>query len=193
MAAKNFSRSQLFALRNNIAVDMLIKDVLNVPCKSRQGCFSFLCPLCRRFNTGVNHKTNLARCFDCGKNFNTIDLVMVIRQVGFVDSVRFLKNLHDSRLSGPVGNGVNVAGDLQTSRTGSIKSACPVPVHVGNVIKDIIKPMTSGQTKRQPSDNHHNLANDLGERILKLEQKMEALAYQFNKITKLINRLFPCL
>jgi hypothetical protein len=193
MADKKFSRSQLFAIRNNIAVDMLIKDVLNVPCKSRQGRFCFLCPLCRQFNTGVNYKTNLARCFDCEKNFNTIDLVMVIRQVGFVDSVRFLKKLHDCRLSGPVGSGGNIAGNLQTNHTGSIKPACPVPVHVGNVIKDIIKPMTSGETKRQPPDIRHNLAGDFGERILELEQKMEALAYQFNKITKLINRLFPCL
>lgn len=195
MAEKNFSRSQLFALRNNIAIDILIKEVLHVPCKSRQGRFSFLCPLCKQFDTSVNYKTNLARCFACEKNFNTIDLVMAIMQSDFVDSVRFLKKLHDRMLSGPIGNRVNVARDLQTSHTDLKKSACPVPVHVGNVINDIVKPMINSETEKQPSDNRQPLSIDseVKSRILKLEQKMEVLAYQLDKMLKVMNRLFPSL
>ena len=195
MAEKNFSRSQLFALRNNIAIDILIKEVLHVPCKSRQGRFSFLCPLCKQFDTSVNYKTNLARCFACEKNFNTIDLVMAIMQSDFVDSVRFLKKLHNSMLSGPIGNRVNVARDLQTSHTDLKKSACPVPVHVGNVINDIVKPMINSETEKHLSNNSQTLlmGSEINDRIAKLEQKMEVLAYQLNKMLKVMDRLFPSL
>ncbi len=72
---------------------MLIRDRLQVPSKIRDGFFRFLCPLCNEFQTAVNPNTNLARCFRCEKNFNTIDLVMAVRGCGFKDSVLFLKNL----------------------------------------------------------------------------------------------------
>ena len=174
---------------------MLIKEVLNIPCKSRQGRFSFLCPLCKQFDTSINYKTNLARCFACEKNFNTIDLVMAIRQSDFVDSVRFLKKLHDQMLSGPSGNRVNVAGHLQTSHADLKKSACPAPVHVGHILNGIIKPMTKSETKKQSSDNRQTLSMDseVKNRILKLEQKMEVLAYQLDKMLQVMNRFFPSL
>jgi DNA primase len=41
--------------------------------------------------------TNLARCFSCQKNFNAIDLVMVVKNMGFVDSVSFLKDVLERR------------------------------------------------------------------------------------------------
>jgi hypothetical protein len=64
-----------------------------MPSKIRDGFFRFLCPLCNEFQTAVNPNTNLARCFRCEKNFNTIDLVMAVKKCGFKDSVLFLKNL----------------------------------------------------------------------------------------------------
>jgi len=88
-----FSSRELYDLRNNIPVDMLIRDRLQVPSKIRDGFFRFLCPLCNEFQTAVNPNTNLARCFRCEKNFNTIDLVMAVRGYGFKDSVLFLKTL----------------------------------------------------------------------------------------------------
>ncbi len=88
-----FSSRELFELRNNIAVDMLIRDHLQIPSKIRDGFFRFLCPLCNEFQTAVNPATNLARCFRCEKNFNTIDLVMEVKGYGFRDSVFFLKEL----------------------------------------------------------------------------------------------------
>lgn len=93
MKKTRFSAQQLFELRNNIPVDMLIRDQLQVPSKIRDGVFRFLCPKCNEFQTAVNPATNLARCFRCEKNFNTIDLVMEIKRYGFKDSVLFLKNL----------------------------------------------------------------------------------------------------
>lgn len=89
-----FSSCELFDLRNSIPVDMLIRDQLKVPSKIRDGFFRFMCPQCNEFQTAVNPNTNLARCFRCEKNFNTIDLVMAIRKCGFKDSVLFLKTLN---------------------------------------------------------------------------------------------------
>ena len=87
-----FSSQELFELRNNIPVDMLIRE-LHIPSKIRDGVFRFLCPMCNEFQTAVNSATNLARCFRCEKNFNTIDLVMKIRGYGFKESVLFLRNI----------------------------------------------------------------------------------------------------
>lgn len=89
-----FSSRELFELRDTIPVDVLIRDHLMVPSKVSDGYFRFLCPLCREFQTAVNPVTNLARCFRCEKNFNTIDLVMDVLGYGFKDSVIFLKKIH---------------------------------------------------------------------------------------------------
>ncbi len=88
------SSQQLYTLRNDIAVQMLIEKTLRIPWRVTEGCFRFLCPLCNAFDTAVNPKTNLARCFRCQQNFNTIDLVMLIRQTDFVQSVKFLQSIH---------------------------------------------------------------------------------------------------
>ncbi|MDA3787704.1 MAG: CHC2 zinc finger domain-containing protein [Desulfobacula sp.] len=96
---KKFSSQELFELRNAIPVDMLIKDELQIPSKISEGVFRFLCPFCNEFQTAINPATNLARCFRCEKNLNTIDLVMKVNQFGFKDSVLFLKKLLKKRLN----------------------------------------------------------------------------------------------
>lgn len=89
-----FSSRELFELRNSIPVDVLIRDHLKISSKTCDGLFRFLCPVCHEFQTAVNPATNLARCFRCEKNFNTIDLVMAAKGYGFRDSVLYLKKLH---------------------------------------------------------------------------------------------------
>ena len=90
---KRFSSQELFELRNAIPVDMLIKNELQIPSKISEGIFRFLCPICNEFQTAINPTTNLARCFRCERNFNTIDLVMTVRRIGFKESILFLKHL----------------------------------------------------------------------------------------------------
>jgi len=90
---KRFSSQELFELRNNIPVDRLIRDQLKIPCKIRDDVFRFLCPRCNEFQTAVNPRTNLARCFRCEQNFNTIDLTMEFKGYGFKESLLFLKEL----------------------------------------------------------------------------------------------------
>jgi len=90
---KRFSSDELFELRNFIPINMVIAEVLTIPSKIADGHFRFLCPKCNEFQTATNASTNLARCFCCKSNFNAIDLVMVVKKSGFVDSVTFLKDI----------------------------------------------------------------------------------------------------
>ena len=90
---KRFMSEELFELRNAIPINRLIQEVLEIPSKSVEGRFRFLCPLCNEFQTATNPRTNLARCFRCEKNFNTIDLVMIVKKYEFVASVKYLQGI----------------------------------------------------------------------------------------------------
>lgn len=95
------SREELRRLRNAIDIARLIEE-LGVPSKVRDGYFRFLCPLCSDFHTATNPRTNLARCFRCERNFNPIDLTMVVRGCRFLDAVRYLQRLPGPLPQGPV-------------------------------------------------------------------------------------------
>ena len=88
----SFTKQQLFQVRNEIDIDWLISDKLNLD-RQFNGMWRFRCPLCQQLNTATQKKTNLARCFSCQQNFNTIDLVIYTRKVNFVPSVQFLLSL----------------------------------------------------------------------------------------------------
>lgn len=90
---KRFSSEELFELRNSIPINRIIAEVLQIPFKIADGQFRFCCPKCNGFHTATNPATNLARCFCCNTNFNTIDLVMILHHSGFVESVNFLKDV----------------------------------------------------------------------------------------------------
>ena len=88
---KRFTQNELFELRNHIPINALIVERLKMPTKISEGHFRFPCPLCGEFQTAINPKTNLARCFRCEKNFNTIDIVMTCEKATFVETVNILK------------------------------------------------------------------------------------------------------
>lgn len=94
---RRFSSAELFELRNSIPINAVIKDLLLMESKIIDGHFRFLCPVCNEFQTATKMSTNLARCFSCRKNFNAIDLVMIVKNIGFVDSVSFLKEVLERR------------------------------------------------------------------------------------------------
>ena len=89
-----FSKQQLYQLRNQIPIKTLINDTLGVT-SIFNGVWRFQCPVCHQFNTATKQKTNLARCFDCQKNFNTIDMVIYVKKLDFKDSIHFLLPLLD--------------------------------------------------------------------------------------------------
>jgi len=97
-----YTKKQLFQVRNEIDIDWLINEKLNIE-RQFNSAWRFRCPLCQGLNTATQKKTNLARCFSCQKNFNTIDLVIYSKKINFVPSVRFLLSLLDNKTprSGP--------------------------------------------------------------------------------------------
>jgi hypothetical protein len=164
MTTRRFSSEELYTLRNDIPIDKVIKNALNIPWRISEGCFRFLCPLCNEFNTAVNPETNLARCFGCEKNFNTIDLVMVITQSDFVHSIRFLK-------------------DYQKKRPKQSNPQGPIKVHdhglepIGNVLKPILTPSAPIAHLCESGEKACN-------RILALEKKLASLAQRIEEIAK---------
>jgi len=94
---KSFSSDELYLIRNKISITKVILS-LGIPNKKVEEIFRFLCPECGEFQTAINDKTNLSRCFRCAKNFNTIEIVMAERKTNFVESVKFLKQ-HFDKLS----------------------------------------------------------------------------------------------
>ena len=95
-----FTKQQLFQVRNEIDIDWLINEKLNIE-RQFNGAWRFRCPLCLELNTATQKKTNLARCFSCQKNFNTIDIVIYTKKINFVPSVRFLLALLDKKTPQP--------------------------------------------------------------------------------------------
>lgn len=163
MAAKRFSGEELYSLRNDIPVERVIKDALGIPWREVEGCFRFLCPECNKFNTAVNPATNLGRCFYCERNFNAIDLVMLINQADFVNSVRFLKKYRQ----GQAKQILPIKHDLKVRTDG--------PSHIGNVLETVI-----GSCKPVAAPADENLCN----RVLALEQKLDRLARRIEELAK---------
>jgi len=88
---KYLNRPHLKRLRNEIDIAQLIAGPLQIPHKTDQGRFRFLCPLCQAFNTATNPRTNLARCFYCKKNFNPIDITMAEKKLPFLEAIKYLE------------------------------------------------------------------------------------------------------
>ena len=96
---QRFPKELLRSLRNDLPIDDLVRVILDLPWKEREGYLRFLCPLCSEFHTATHPRTNLARCFRCGVNFNPIDLVMAVEDCAFVDAVKILTPLIETRRS----------------------------------------------------------------------------------------------
>jgi DNA primase len=88
-----YSKETLHTLRNAIPINTLIAGILRLPSKTADGHFRFLCPQCGGFHTATNPRTNLARCFDCKRNYNTIDIAMAVNHQNFREAVQFLQGI----------------------------------------------------------------------------------------------------
>ncbi|MBT5235936.1 MAG: hypothetical protein HOJ19_14110 [Candidatus Marinimicrobia bacterium] len=92
----SFTKQQLFQVRNDIDIDWLINVKLQLE-RQFNRIWRFQCPVCQQFNTATQKKNNLARCFSCQQNFNTIDLVIYSKKVNFVPGVKFLLSLLEKK------------------------------------------------------------------------------------------------
>ena len=199
MTKRCFSSQQLYTLRNDIAVQMLIEKTLRIPWRVTEGCFRFLCPLCNAFDTAVNPKTNLARCFRCEKNFNTIDLVMLVRQADFVRSAKFLQSIHQKNdVSRDRGAPMTISGSNQQEsgcrvkpKTPSVKSDS-TPRPIGKILDGILPSEHDDISENRFVESKPNtpitarLITD-EDRIVLLERQLEHLGRQIEKIAQTLN------
>lgn len=189
MANRCFSSNLLYALRNEISVQALIEKTLCIPCRMADGCFRFLCPLCNGFDTAVNPKTNLARCFRCEKNFNTIDLVMAVRQADFVHSVKFLQSVHkkdDDEHSHQDFKAISAINRrLQTTSETKLQS-------IGEILNGVLPSIHGGIAENRKVASKSNKSMDARQttvenRIGALEQKIKLLDRQIKKIAQTLD------
>jgi hypothetical protein len=202
MTKRYFSRQQLYVLRNDIDVRMLIQKTLRIPCRVTESCFRFLCPLCNAVDTAVNPNTNLARCFRCEKNFNTIDLVMLIRQTDFVQSVKFLQSIHqkdsvcqDQGNLEPISGNNPHSGSRMQLKTPSEKSNSG-PCGIGNILGKVLPLTQSVISEKRSAEYKPNKPAAAPQkadqdRIVKLEQQLEYLSRQIEKIARTITVGLP--
>jgi hypothetical protein len=174
MTKRRFTDRQLYALRNNIPIDSLMEKVLGVPSRIVDGYSRFLCPLCNAYNTAVNPETNLARCFDCRKNFNAIDLVMAIRKLDFVNSVRFLLTHCESDPMIPK-NEAKCSDRPETHNNGI--------THISQILGALASP----EGYKAPTDCRPST----DKRISILEQKVDRLSNQLSDLLKAIHADYP--
>ena len=80
----------LWKLRNLIPIDQVIENIVYLNARRSKDLLRFQCPLCQNYHTATDKKTNLARCFDCRKNFNPIDMAMKALNLEFLDAVELL-------------------------------------------------------------------------------------------------------
>ena len=113
---KRYSKDTLRTLRNDIPINTLIADILGLPGKTAEGYFRFLCPRCGGFHTATNPETNLARCFDCKRNYNTIDIAMAVNHQNFREAVQFLQGIQSVNTK-ELCNNLAAAMSLQTQQS----------------------------------------------------------------------------
>ena len=94
-------KDRLRRIRNDLPMSVTIAALGRdgPPSKLSDGRFVILCPHCGEMETVVNPRNNLAHCFSCAKNLNTIDLLMLLGY-DFVGAVAVLEGVlvrHGSR------------------------------------------------------------------------------------------------
>jgi len=175
---KRFSKHELFKLRNSININMLINEILKIPSKISQGQLRFLCPICSQFNTATKRKTNLARCFRCERNFNTIEMVMETKNLEFIQSAQFLQDLlPENNFNNMAENKPFINPQLQCSPSFQRRKE---PVTMEALIKNI----STGKSKKLNQTSDNDLA-----KINRQDPIIEQLNYKINRLSKQLEQL----
>lgn len=159
--SRQFSDRQLYEARNHIPIRHVIETLLAIPSQTLEGVFRFRCPLCAGRHTAVKADTNLSRCFHCGRNFNAIDLCMIVKQMSFVDSVKFL--IDRQRQLPPAESKLATAKDVIAFNPKRAPLKKPVAIHeilaglIGNGLYE------ESNTTRKETAPVSPIANDIAE------------------------------
>lgn len=163
-----WSPHQLRYLRNHIPIESVIP-----PATGQR----FACPLCNGHDTAVNKTTNLARCFNCKKNFNPIEMVMAVHGMGFADAVTRLLGQCPQRPQTPAShghspdNGCKVAFDRTASTPGG-------PTALGHILPPVLMAISGTQSPPHCCDG-----------CKRLEQALAAAQLRLCRIERLLARL----
>lgn len=150
---RRFSQRQLSILRNDIPIERVIVDFLSLHARHHGSKLRFACPVCQSFDTSIHTSSNLARCFSCQRNFNTIEIVKAHLTISFVDSVKWL--MQRNAEMEPTNSAVN-----QGHQT--------TPAKIGDVLSEILPPLPSKTVTE-------SCPEAILERIANLEKRVDRL------------------
>ncbi len=164
-----FTDSQLWTLRNQIPIEQLIETQLRIPVKRDNNRLRFSCPLCHQYDTSILYPKNLARCFSCQKNFNTIELTMQWAKLDFVKSVLWLQTCLQTPNTHPINARKDQGGPKRHSFT-----------HISEIIPKILP-----QIKPTVSKSHH-LEPTIVKRVDQMEKKIDTLDHKLDQLLKML-------
>jgi hypothetical protein len=173
---RRFSDRQLYTVRNNIPIRHVIENMLSIPSETVRGVFRFRCPVCEGRHTAIKPDTNLSRCFHCQRNFNAVDLCMLVKRMDFVESVTFL--IENARRLSPLESKLPSGNDAP--RLESKKEPSRRPVAVNDIIAKLIgKELGNGLTEHlKPVPFTYPSPND----IVELERIVNALSQMLQRL-----------
>lgn len=155
----HFSSRELTFLRNEIPINRVIENMLSVATGNKNGAPSFNCPACHSANTSIHTRHNLARCFDCRRNFNPIEFVMHQRHTNFIDSVKWLKRHNHN----PV---VERAPESNTH-----------PVSIGEILSEMIPSLNDKKAAKSVTESLSRRVSDLEHRVEQLDLLVKKLLH----------------
>ena len=164
MGRSHYSQQELFDLRNHIPIKNLIRT-LGIPSRMIEGYFRFACPVCHEFNTAINPKTNLARCFDCNKNFNPIDLTIIVKEINFLQAVSFLEKVYKE------------APHSYPPQHNRASLDCTVTLN--DILKSIGKQISPHNGKKQEAALS---LEQLNNRVINLEKKVDQIIHYIKQL-----------
>jgi len=169
---RRFSSRELSILRNDIPIDGLIEKHLLMPIERAGDRLRFACPQCSGFDTSIHREKNLARCFDCGMNFNTIEIVMCHAKIDFVGSVKRLKKYHAEIINREI-------SFENRSRRGNLGSFSPIGEIIPKIFPRRSDPVPSGKKFSESKTS-------VSSRIDELENKFDKISLQLENLITLL-------
>lgn len=163
---RRFSSRQLTFLRNQVPISQVIEALPKFATRHVDGKLHFGCPLCHGFNTSVNVGPNLARCFDCGKNYNPIELVMHQLQISFVESVKWLMQ--------------RTANKSAADPSGT-KSSISQPVPIGDILAGMLAVPSGTKTDLLPGESMPQRVSNLEHHVRRLYHLVDELRSSLNQ------------
>jgi hypothetical protein len=179
---RRFSDHELYILRNEIPIQVLIETKLKIPNKIRDGFFRFLCPCCGEFNTAIKKETNLAKCFISKKDFNTIDMTLEVTTLDFVESVHFLQKFHKElscKADDKLRDQPTIQFDMDRQPVRRRKCIEPIPTKV------IYEDMIGNATRHDPKESDNHLLNQKGQVMIRLEK----VENEINRLSRQIEHI----